>query len=128
FFGSAAYATAHLAKVYSLPPELSILAGVGTATALAMVFGAIVVRRQGVYLAMITLALAQIVYFVCLQSSFTGGEDGIQAVPRGMFLGLIDLRSTGALYVFVSVIVILAFLFIQRIVNSPFGEVIRSIR
>src|SRR6202048_497032 len=94
FFGSAAYVTAHAVKVWGLPPELGILAGAAAAALLGTVVGWLAIRRQGIYFAMITLALAQMVYFVALQARFTGGEDGIQAVPRGKLLGILDLSDT----------------------------------
>src|SRR5215471_15873235 len=94
FFGGASYITAHAAKVWGLPPELAIIAGVAAAAALGLVFGYLAIRRQGIYFAMITLAFAQMVFFFCLQAKFTGGEDGIQAVPRGTLFGMLDLRQT----------------------------------
>ncbi|MFM9861767.1 branched-chain amino acid ABC transporter permease [Pseudoxanthobacter sp. M-2] len=128
YFGIAAYATAYFAKTFQLTPEIAILVGVAGSAALAAVFGLVAIRRQGVFFAMITLALAQMLYFVFLQSSFTGGEDGIQAVPRGYLFGLIDLRDTTALYVFIATVFLLAILFLHRIVHSPFGQVIKAIR
>src|SRR5262249_29152904 len=101
FFGTAAYVTAHAAKVWGLPPELGILAGVAVAAVLGGGVGWLAIRRQGIYFAMITLALAQMVYFVALQAPFTGGEDGIQAVPRGHLFGVIDLDDTLTMYFFV---------------------------
>ena len=109
FFGSAAYITAHAAKVWGLPPELAILAGVAAAAALGAVFGYLAIRRQGIYFAMITLAFAQMVYFFCLQAKFTGGEDGIQAVPRGHLFGFIDLNNTLAMYYFVLAVFLFGF-------------------
>src|SRR5271165_5570196 len=128
FFGSASYITAHTVKVWGLPPELGILAGVAAAALLGTVFGWLAIRRQGIYFAMITLALAQMVYFVALQAPFTGGEDGIQGVPRGRLFGIIDLNDQMAMYGFVLVIFLLAFLLIYRIIHSPFGEVLKAIR
>ncbi|MBL8697141.1 MAG: branched-chain amino acid ABC transporter permease [Alphaproteobacteria bacterium] len=128
FLGSAGYVSAHAAKVWGLPPEVAILAGTATAAALGIVFGALAIRRQGIYFAMITLALSQMVYFFCLQAPFTGGEDGIQAVPRGRLLGLVDLKSDLAMYAFVATIFLAAFLLIYRVVHSPFGQVLKAIR
>src|SRR5207244_1566866 len=128
FFGSAAYITAHAVKVWGLPPELGIVAGVAVAAILGTVFGWLAIRRQGIYFAMITLALAQMVYFVALQVPFTHGEDGIQAVPRGRLFGAIDLDDTLAMYYFVLVVFLLGFALILRTINSPFGQVIKAIR
>src|SRR5882724_12381035 len=128
FFGSAAYITTHAVKVWALPPELGILAGVAVAAILGTVFGWLAIRRQGIYFAMITLALAQMVYFVALQVPFTHGEDGIQAVPRGRLLGVIDLDDTLAMYYFVLAVFLLGFALIVRTINSPFGQVIKAIR
>ena len=128
FFGMSAYVTAHAVKVWALPTELGILAGVVVAAGLGVVFGAIAIRRQGIYFAMITLALAQMVYFFALQAPFTGGEDGIQAVPRGYLLGFIDLSNPFAMYFFVLVVFVAAVFLIHRTVHSPFGQVLRAIR
>jgi branched-chain amino acid transport system permease protein len=128
FFGSAAYITAHAVKVWGVPPELGILAGVAVAAILGTVFGWLAIRRQGIYFAMITLALAQMVYFVALQVPFTHGEDGIQAVPRGRLLGVIDLNDTLVMYYFVLAVFLLGFALIVRTINSPFGQVIKAIR
>jgi branched-chain amino acid transport system permease protein len=128
FFGWASYLAAHAAKVWALPPELAILTGTATAAVLGLVAGWIAIRRQGIYFAMITLALAQMMYFFALQAKFTGGEDGIQAVPRGRLLGLVDLSDQRAMYVVVVAIFLAAFLLIYRIVHSPFGEVLKAIR
>ena len=114
--------------MWGLTPELAILGGTAVAAALGLVAGALAIRRQGIYFAMVTLALAQMVFFFCLQAPFTGGEDGIQAVPRGKLLGLIDLSNNWAMYVFVLAIFIGAFLLIFRIVHSPFGQVLKAIR
>ena len=124
FFGSSAYVTAHAMKVWGVTPEVGLLLGVATSSALGYVFGALAIRRQGIYFAMITLALAQVIYFFATQFPFTNGEDGIQGVPRGKFLGLIDLSSSTAMYFFSLVVFALAFLAIIRIVNSPFGQVL----
>jgi branched-chain amino acid transport system permease protein len=128
YFGWASYMAAHAAKDWGLSPGLSILTGTATAALCGLVAGALAIRRQGIYFAMITLALAQMMYFVALRAKFTGGEDGIQSVPRGHLFGLIDLSSTPAMYVLVFVIFIAGFLFIRRIIHSPFGEVLKAIR
>ncbi len=128
FFGWASYLCAHAAKVWGLPPELAILAGTATAAGLGLVVGALAIRRQGIYFAMVTLALAQMMFFFAVQAPFTGGEDGIQAVPRGRLLGFVDLADQTSMYVTVLVIFLGCFLLIHRIVNSPFGEVLKAIR
>ncbi|MCS7100774.1 MAG: branched-chain amino acid ABC transporter permease [Burkholderiaceae bacterium] len=128
FFGTAGYAAAHAAKVWGFTPELAILFAATCSTALGWVAGALAIRRQGIYFAMITLALAQMMYFFYLQAPFTGGEDGIQAVPRGYLFGLIDLRPASAMYPFVLAIFLGGFLLIYRIVHSPFGQVLKAIR
>ena len=128
FMGSAAYITAHTAKVWGLPPELAILAGVAAAAVLGAAFGWLAIRRQGIYFAMITLALAQMIAFFALQAPFTGGEDGIRGVPRGHLFGVIDLDSTIVMYYFVLAMFLVGFAIIQRTINSPFGQVIRAIR
>jgi branched-chain amino acid transport system permease protein len=147
FFGWASYLAAHFAKVgaISLPywvggwhwfviafppltPELAILGGTLFAALLGYVTGALAIRRQGIYFAMITLALSQMMYFFALQAKFTGGEDGIQAVPRGRLFGVVDLSDQTAMYVFVVVLFVAAFLLIYRIIHSPFGEVLKAIR
>ena len=128
FLGMAGYVAAHSAKVLGLTPELAILAGTAVATVLGYFAGLLAIRRQGIYFAMITLALAQMVYFFCLQAKFTGGEDGIQAVPRGRLFGLLDLSPTLAMYFFVLAIFIAGFLLIYRIIHSPFGQVLKAIR
>jgi len=128
FFGGASYITAHAAKVWGLPPELAIIAGVAAAAALGLVFGYLAIRRQGIYFAMITLAFAQMVFFFCLQAKFTGGEDGIQAVPRGHLFGFIDLNQPLVMYYFVLVVFLFGFGVIVRAINSPFGQVLKAIR
>jgi len=128
FFGWASYLAAHAAKVWALPPELAVLVGTVTAAVLGVVVGSLAIRRQGIYFAMITLALAQMVYFFCLEAPFTHGEDGIQGVPRGRLFGMFDLSHEMTMYVFILVVVLAAFLFIYRIINSPFGEVLKAIR
>ena len=128
FFGGAAYIAAHAAKVWGWPFEISILAGTATAAAMGFVVGSLAIRRQGIYFAMITLALAQMIYFLALQAPFTGGEDGLQKVPRGYLLGVIDLRNDLTLYFVVATVFLAGFLAIYRIVHSPFGQVLKSIR
>ena len=123
-----ATSSAHAAKVWGLPPELAILTGAATAAGLGLISGLLAIRRQGIYFAMITLALAQMMYFFALQAKFTGGEDGIQAVPRGKLFGFIDLSNQMTMYAFVVVVFLACFLFIHRIINSPFGEVLKAIR
>ena len=128
YFGWASYLAAHAAKVWGFPPELAILTGTLTGTIAGVIAGSLAIRRQGIYFAMITLALAQMMFFFALQAKFTGGEDGIQAVPRGWLFGLIDLREEMAMYIVVLVIFLAGFLFIHRIIHSPFGEVLKAIR
>lgn len=128
FFGAAAYVTGWFIKSQGWTPELGILAGTVAAGLIGLVVGLVAIRRQGIYFAMITLALAQMVYFVCLQAPFTGGEDGLQGIPRGDLFGLFSLRSSNAMYYFVVAVFVLCFLFISRIVNSPFGQVLKMIR
>jgi branched-chain amino acid transport system permease protein len=127
FFGGAAYVAAHAAKVWGWPPELAILAGTGSAALLGLVFGFLAIRRQGIYFAMITLALAQMVYFVALQAPFTHGEDGIQAVPRGHLFGLVDLGDPLAMYYTVLALFLAGFWIVHRTVHSPFGQVLKAI-
>jgi branched-chain amino acid transport system permease protein len=128
YFGWASYVSAYVAKSWGLTPELAIIAGTLTGAGLGLVAGAIAIRRQGIYFAMITLALAQMMYFFAVQAPFTGGEDGIQSVPRGRLFGLIDLNNPTAMYAMVAVIFLGGFLLIYRIINSPFGEVLKAIR
>ncbi len=128
FFGSAAYITAHTVKVWGLPPELGIVAGAAVAILLGTIFGWLAIRRQGIYFAMITLALAQMIYFVALQARFTGGEDGVQAVPRGRLFGFVDLSDNLTMYYFVLIVFLIGFWIIFRTVHSPFGQVIKAIR
>ncbi len=128
YFGWASYLAAYAAKAWGFTPELAILTGTATAAVGGFVAGSLAIRRQGIYFAMVTLALAQMMYFFALQAKFTGGEDGIQGVPRGYLFGLIDLRNEAAMYVVVLVIFLAGFLFIYRIVHSPFGEVLKAIR
>jgi branched-chain amino acid transport system permease protein len=128
YFGWASYLAAYAAKSWGLPPELAILIGTATAAMLGVIAGAIAIRRQGIYFAMITLALAQMMYLVALRVKLTGGEDGIQDVPRGHLFGTFDLNNETTMYVFVLVVVLAAFFLIYRIINSPFGEVLKAIR
>jgi branched-chain amino acid transport system permease protein len=128
YFGWAGYLAAHAAKVWGLPPELAVLTGAATGMALGLIAGVVAIRRQGIYFAMITLALAQMMYLVALRVKMTGGEDGIQGVPRGRLFGTYDLGNEMTMYVFVVVIVLAAFFLIYRIINSPFGEVLKAIR
>jgi len=128
FFGWASYVSAHAAKVWGFPPEIAIIAGTAAGAVLGLVVGALAIRRQGIYFAMITLALAQMMFFFAVQAPFTHGEDGIQAVPRGKLFGLIDLADQTNMYVTVVLIFLGCFLLIYRIINSPFGEVLKAIR
>jgi len=128
YFGWASYVAAYAAKSWGLSPELAILTGTATAAGLGIIAGVVAIRRQGIYFAMITLALAQMMYLVALRVKFTGGEDGIQAVPRGWLFGLVDLSHEMNMYVFVTVVVLAALFLIYRIIDSPFGEVLRAIR
>ena len=128
FLGSAGYASAHAAKVWGLPPEVSILFGTATAAVIGLVVGWLAIRRQGVYFAMITLGLAQMIYFYCLQAEFTHGEDGIQSVPRGFLFGVIDLNDTMTMYGFVLVVFLIGFSLVYRVIHSPFGAVLTAIR
>ena len=128
YFGSSAYITGWLVSVHSWGTLAGILAGVAVAMLLGLVIGAIAVRRQGIYFAMITLALAQLVFFVCLQADFTGGENGLQGIPRGDILGLIPLDRDATMYYFVLAVFVAMYLFIRRIVRSPFGHVLEAIR
>ncbi|MDX3808843.1 branched-chain amino acid ABC transporter permease [Bosea thiooxidans] len=129
FFGMASYVSAYAAKNWGLTPELAILSGTAIAAALGLVFGALAIRRQGIYFTMITLALAQMLFFFCLQTPrFTGGEDGIQAVPRGRLFAVVDLADDRALYWLVAAIFMAGLLAMYRIIHSPFGEVCKAIR
>lgn len=128
FFGFAAYVSGHAAKEWGLTPELAILAGTASATGIGIVTGWLAVRRQGIYFAMVTLALAQMIYFICVQAPFTYAEDGIQSVPRGKLLGLVDMGNDRAMYYLVLAMFVLGFALIYRIIHSPFGQVLKSIR
>src|SRR5580693_4566907 len=128
YFGSSAYITGWLVSVHGWGTLAGILAGVAVAALLGLVIGAIAVRRQGIYFAMITLALAQLVFFVCLQANFTGGENGLQGIPRGSLLGLVGLGNDRIMYYFVLAVFVAVFVLIRRIVHSPFGQVLKAIR
>ncbi len=128
YFGMASYVSAHAAKVWGLPTELAILSSVAVAAMLGLAFGWLAIRRSGIYFAMVTLALAQMVFFFSLQAPFTGGEDGIQAVPRGMLLGFIPLRDNMNMYYFVLGVFTIGFLIVYRAIHSPFGQVLKAIR
>ncbi len=128
FLGTAGYVTAHALKVWALPPELGILAGTGAAAALAVITGLVAIRRQGIYFAMITLALSQLLYFVYVQTPFTHGEDGIQGVPQGYLFGVFNLANATILYYVVLTGFLFGFLLIFRTINSPFGEVLKAVR
>ena len=128
FLGTAGYVSAHSAKVWGFPPEAAILLGMLASCALSIVAGLIAIRRQGIYFAMITLALSQLMFFIYLQAKFTHGEDGIQGVPQGMLFGIFDLSHTLTFYYVVLAVFLFGFLIIYRTVNSPFGEVLKSIR
>jgi len=128
FFGGAAYFCAHAVKVWGWPPEAGILLGMAGAALLGLVMGFFAIRRQGIYFAMITLALAQMFFFFCVQAPFTRGEDGIQGVPRGHLFGLIDLNQPLNIYYFVLAVFLIGVFAVWRIVNSPFGMILRSIR
>ena len=128
YFGMGSYVTAWTAKTWGLTPELAILLGGFTGALLGLAFGWLAIRRQGIYFAMITLALAQMSYFFCLQAPFTGGEDGIQQVPRGALFGIFSLRTDMAMYAVVAGVFLICFLLIHRIVHSPFGQILKAIR
>ncbi|MBC7784614.1 MAG: branched-chain amino acid ABC transporter permease [Burkholderiales bacterium] len=128
FLGAAGYIAGHSIKVWGWPPELGILGGAAFAAVLGWVFGSLAIRRAGIYYAMITLALSPMIYFLWLQMRFTGGEDGLQGVPRGMLLGVIDLSDNMNLYYFVFGIFLFGFFLIYRVIHSPFGQVLKSIR
>jgi branched-chain amino acid transport system permease protein len=128
YFGWAGYLAAYSAKVWALPPEFALLFGTAAAAAAGLIAGVVAIRRQGIYFAMITLALAQMMYLVALRVKMTGGEDGIQGVPRGRLFGAFDLGNEMTMYAFVAAVVLAAFFLIYRIINSPFGEVLKAIR
>ena len=128
FFGAAAYFTGWLTTVQKWGTVEAIVAGVALGAAMGLVFGYLAIRRHGIYFAMITLGLAQLVYFVCLEAPFTGGENGLQGVPRGSLLGIVPLHSDLVMYYFVLAVSVAVFLFLRRVVGSPFGQVLRAIR
>src|ERR1700755_3493834 len=128
FFGTAVYFTAHALKVWGLSPELGILFGTAGAAALGVITGLVAIRRQGIYFAMITLALSQLLYFIYLQAPFTHGEDGIQGIPQGYLFGFFNLAKPTTLYYVILVAFLGGFLLIYRTINSPFGEVLKAIR
>ncbi len=128
FLGTAGYITGHAVKVWGFPTELGILAGVLASTVLGYLVGSLAIRRQGIYFAMITLAFSQMLYFIYLQAPFTGGEDGLQGIPRQTFLGLVNLDNDNAMYYFTYGIVVLGFWLIYRTIHSPFGQVLKAIR
>ena len=128
FFSTAAYVTGYLIKNKGFTPGFGIVAGMLVATLLGMVIGSLVIRRQGIYFAMITLALAQLVYFLFLEAPFTGGEDGLQGIPRGRLLWVIDLQNDRTLYYVVFAIFVFGFLVIRRTIHSPFGQVLKAVR
>lgn len=128
FLGSAAYVAGYAIKAWGWPPELGLLAGTATGAAIGLIFGLLAIRRQGIYFAMITLALAQMVYFLALQAPFTGGEDGLQGIPRGYLFGILDLSQTYTIYYVVLAIFFFGFFIVYRAVHSPFGQVLKAIR
>ena len=128
FLGTAGYVSAHALKVWGLSPELAILAGTAAAAGLGVITGLIAIRRQGIYFAMITLALSQLLYFIYLQTPFTHGEDGIQGIPQGHLFGLLNLSNPTVLYYVILAGFLIGFLLIFRTINSPFGEVLKAIR
>ncbi len=128
FFGGAAYITGHALKAWGLPFELGLVAGTAFAAVIGLVIGGLAIRRQGIYFTMITMALSQMVFFVFLQAPFTGGEDGLQSIPRGTLLGSIDLKNDLTMYYVVLGIVVLSFLLVVRIIHSPFGQVLKAVR
>jgi len=128
FFGFAAYVTSWLITAHAMGPGLAIVGGMAVAAFLGLVIGGLAIRRHGIYFAMITLALGQLVYFVCLEAPFTGGENGLQGVPRGSLFGIVPLRSDVILYYLVLLVFVAVFLFIRRVVHSPFGQVLKAIR
>lgn len=128
FFGAAAYVTGYVARDWHLDPLLAVLAGAAVAAVLGFTFGALAIRRTGLYFAMITFALAQLVYFAAVQFPWTGGEDGLQSVPRGVLLGLFNLNDPVAIYVFVLAVFLVSFAILYRVVHSPFGHVLTAVR
>ena len=128
FLGGSAYVAGQAMKVWGVTPEIGLVLGTLTGALLGWLFGALAIRRQGIYFAMITLALAQMVFFVALQAKFTGGEDGLQGVPRGKLFGVIDLQNDLTMYYVTLAVVVAAFLLIVRTIHSPFGQVLKGIK
>ena len=128
FFGGAAYIAGHALKVWGVPTEIGLVLGVAYAAAMGYIVGKLAIRRQGIYFTMITMALSQMIFFVFLQAPFTGGEDGLQSIPRGTLLGSIDLKNDFTMYYVVLGIVVLSFLLVVRIIHSPFGQVLKAVR
>ncbi|QRQ84008.1 branched-chain amino acid ABC transporter permease [Cupriavidus oxalaticus] len=128
FFGGAGYAAGHAMKVWGVTPEIGLLLGTGTGALVGLVMGALAIRRQGIYFSMITLALAQMLFFLCLQAPFTGGEDGLQGIPRGKLFGVLPLSDDLTLYYVALAIVVAAFALIVRTVHSPFGQILKAIK
>ena len=128
FFGGSAYVAGYMMKVMGLTPELALIGGTLTGALLGWLVGVLAIRRQGIYFSMITLALAQMLFFICLQVPFTGGEDGLQAVPRGKLFGVVDLANDLTMYYVALIIVVAAFLLIVRTIHSPFGQVLKGIK
>jgi branched-chain amino acid transport system permease protein len=128
FLGGAAYVAGYAIKGWGLPPELALLLGVLSGAFLGWIFGLLAIRRQGIYFSMITLALAQMLYFFCLQAPFTGGEDGLQGVPRGKLFGFINLGNDLTMYYVALIVVVAAFLLVVRIIHSPFGQILKAIK
>ena len=128
FFGGAAYITGHALKIWGVPFEFGVLIGTAFAAAMGWLIGGLAIRRQGIYFTMITLALSQMLFFVFLQAPFTGGEDGLQSIPRGHLLGLIDLRNDMTMYYVVLAIMVAAFALIMRVIHSPFGQVLKAVK
>lgn len=128
FFGGSAYISAYSIKAWGFSPELAVIGGTAFAAAMGLVFGYVAIKRQGIYFAMITMALAQMFFFFCLQAPFTGGEDGIQGVPRGKLFGFIDLSNSLNMYYFVAAVFVIGFFIIWRVVHSPFGSILKAIR
>jgi branched-chain amino acid transport system permease protein len=128
FFGFAAYTSSWLITAHHWGSVAALLAGIAVGAALGLAVGGLAIRRHGIYFAMITLALGQLVYFVCVEAPFTGGENGLQGVPRGSLLGLVPLKSDVVLYYLVLALFVAVFGFIRRVVHSPFGQVLKAIR
>ncbi|MDB5894483.1 MAG: branched-chain amino acid transporter permease [Rhodoferax sp.] len=128
FLGGSAYVAGYAMKVWGVTPEIGLVLGTLSGAFLGWIFGVLAIRRQGIYFSMITLALAQMMFFVALQAKFTGGEDGLQGVPRGKLFGLLDLQNDLAMYYFALAVVVLAFLVVVRTIHSPFGQVLKGLK